>query len=302
MPLCVTPQAPLENTPIPMWVPDGAGYGRREGRQHARRRRPLRLRRTASPGRSRSATPPTPAAFNTAAAAHRRGHRLVRRRWWLVRAIGRHHSGQADVWCTSPADGRRDPRFSYPGDAARSQRRSRSRAAGCSWPAVTLSAPTAPDPTHVALDPATGAMLSWMPASTSVGCHGLVAGGGVVYVTVARRHGLRAPAGVRRGHRGGVPFTVLQDAEVAAVTGGRVYVRAATPSGPTISAYTAAGQLEPAFAPTPARRSRGSWRRRATSTSRALAVVQRRHRPRWLRSAPTRVASRGRRRASLPSM
>lgn len=101
----------------------------------------------------------------------------------------------------------------------------------------------------VAVDPTSGALLPWTLAVPPTNVNRLVASGGVVYVNSFRSSGSTQSTGQAFDASTGaaVPFSALQDSEVAAVAGNRVYVVTRTLTTHTLSAYSADGQRVTTF-------------------------------------------------------
>ena len=202
---------------------------------------------------------------------------------WFVTAGALNHVGLKDLAHVAP-DGHRDPRFVLPANVV-----SVGEVAvdgGRLFLACYISVSGTFQPALLALDPITGAVLPWVPASVPTArIMRLVASQGVVYAAVEGPTGTSSGLALGAMTGAAVPFPALATADVVAVVDDRVYVVARTDVGHTLRAYTRAGVP---VGPSPLRRTTASnerWhrRRRCTPSSR---TARRRHPNASWRSMP----------------
>ena len=240
-------QAPLEDTPIPMWIPEGQVSAA------------VKVGNTLVVGGNFTYVgPPTgPFAivdgadatnFNTAAGLTGVVTKVVSDGaggWFAIVAPPDTSGGGTLVRIA--ADGRKDagfvPQLSLQSVAALAVDGGRLYVAG------TAAVPGAFVPALRALDPATGASLAWVPASVPTNqITDLVASQGVLYVAIV---GTNTSSGLALDGATGavVPFPALQTGEVAAAIDDRVYVVNRSSEHFTLRAYTRAGIAVASFAP-----------------------------------------------------
>ncbi len=280
-------QAPIEDTPIPMWVPDGPIGGKVSAA--------VKVGNTlVIGGQFDYVGPPTgPFAivdgvdatnFNTSAGLIGRRTKVVSdgAAGWF--AIVFPYVASNSTLMHIASDGRRDPGFSPPSNLiAVSQ-----LAMDGGRLFVAGSVGNAPA-TIFALDPATGANLSWVPAaplpSPPSSITNLVVSQGVLYIAV-RPSSFEASTGLAFDAATGavVPFPALATGEVVAAINDRVYVVTKTETSHTLQAYTRAGVLVPAFTAPPYHR----VYRVVVSAGRVYAIVQDTGPS---NTAPTRIAA-----------
>ena len=235
-------QAPLENTPIPMWVPDGAVTD------------VVKVGNTLVVGGGfEYVGPPTgpfaivdaadAASLNTGATFTGSATRIVPdgSGGWLV-VVDACACGAAGALEHVSAAGIRDPQF-VPASGISAVRDLAVEAGRLFVAGFTPQG----QGRLVALDPATGALLTWTPAVQPRDISSLVAAGGVVYVNYARPSGFSNSLALDAATGAVVPFPALQDSEVIAAHGNRVYLMTRSPAGQTLSAYTTNGQRVPGF-------------------------------------------------------
>ena len=273
-------QAPLEDTPIPMWVPEGQVTGA------------VKVGNTLVVGGSFNYVgPPTgPFAiadganatnFNTAAGLTGIVTEVVSdgaSGWFAVEGVpGSSDSGKL---VHVAADGRRDAGFAPPANLVAvyhlAMDGGRLFVAGFTGTGgVTI----------FALDPATGGRLPWAPATAPTRfVTNLVASQGVLYVAIeGAAFGESSGLALDAMTGAVVPFPALATGEVAAAIDDRVYVVTKTDTSHTLQAYTRSGALVPAFTAPPYYR----VHRVVVSASRVYAIVQ----DTAPSTSPTRVAA-----------
>ncbi len=239
-------QAPLEDTPIPMWVPDGAVAD------------VVKVGNTlVVGGRFEYVGPPTgpfaivdaadATSFSAGAGLTGSVHKVIADGsggWFALQdpfAVG----GPGGALVHINSGGERDPNFVAPATGGRTI----AVEAGRLFVATFVSGPGGLQERLLALDPATGGALPWAPAVLPTNIDRLVAGGGVLYVNSSRSSGATLSTALAFDATTGatVPFPALQDSEVVAVADNRVYVVTKTPTTHTLSAYTADGQRVTTF-------------------------------------------------------
>lgn len=145
------------------------------------------------------------------------------------------------------ADGRRDPAFSPPASLTAVSHIALD--GGRLFVAGVTGAGGGGPRTILALDPATGASLSWVappgPAGSAIAS--LVASEGIVYVAYALSSSQSSGQALDGMTGAVVPFPALQTGEVAAAIGDRVYVVTKAGAPHTLQAFTRAGVAVPAF-------------------------------------------------------
>lgn len=234
-------QAPLENTPIPMWVPDGPVAD------------VVKVGNTlVVGGRFDYVGPPTgtfavvdatdATSFNTASVFGSVAHLVPDGSGgWIV--SGSTVPNTAGTLARVGADGTRDPGFVVPAEF--SSPWAMTSAGGQLFAANGVGR-------LAKFNALTGAPLPWTPAVPQLDISRIVVSGGVVYASSNRWPGgnFQSSAMAFDASSGAVvPFPALQNADVAAAVGNRAYVVQRTAASHTLSAYNS-GQPDGAFAST----------------------------------------------------
>ena len=233
-------QAPLENTPIPMWVPDGAVTD------------VVKVGNTiVVGGEFRYVGPPSgtfvigdtadASAFNTTAQLADAVIDIVSDGsggWYVASEVSNQARPSSVIHVL--ADGRPDPRFSYP---LLSRLNALALEAGRLFVGGTFTTSTGGHTGLTALDAVTGAVLPWDPSVIPGTVIDLVASAGVLYSTsyVGGAGFQTSGRAIDAATGAALPFPALQDGGVAAVAGGRVYVATQTNSTSTINAHASDG-------------------------------------------------------------